>query len=205
MSAALINPNRALIFRITHIANLPWLLDHGLHCRNSAEFDPNFINIGNPDLIARRQLRHVPVPPGGTLSDYVPFYFTPYSLMLFNIKTGYGGVPRQPNDHIVILVSSLRKAAELGPGSDRGQKRLNLAPRSSRAWASRCPIHRNPSVLCTHCSPVPPATLAPQPRPLPNPKSKVKSQKFHVTLERLTRYILLMYHTLRSRTTEYMQ
>ena len=34
--------------------------------------------------------------------------------MLFNIKTGYGGVPKQPNDQIVILVSSLRKVAELG-------------------------------------------------------------------------------------------
>jgi hypothetical protein len=56
----------------------------------------------------------VPVPPGGTLSDYVPFYFTPYSIMLYNIKTGYGGVPREPNDDIVILVSSLRKVAELG-------------------------------------------------------------------------------------------
>ena len=108
-----LNPEKALIFRVTHIANVPWLLDHGLHCRNSAEFDPNFRNIGNPDLIVRRHLRHVPVPPGGTLSDYVPFYFTPYSIMLYNIKTGYGGVPRQPNDQVVILVSSLRKVAEL--------------------------------------------------------------------------------------------
>jgi hypothetical protein len=34
--------------------------------------------------------------------------------MLYNIKTGYGGVPRQRNEDIVILVSSLRKVAELG-------------------------------------------------------------------------------------------
>ena len=109
-----LNPEKALIFRITHIANVPWLLDHGLHCRNSSEFDPDFLNIGNPDLISRRHHRPVPVTPGGTLSDYVPFYFTPYSIMLYNIKTGYGGVPRQSSDQIVILVSSLRKVAELG-------------------------------------------------------------------------------------------
>jgi hypothetical protein len=109
-----LNPEKALIFRITHIANVPWLLDHGLHCRNSVEFDPNFRNIGNPDLISRRHQRTVPAAPGGTLSDYVPFYFTPYSIMLFNIKTGYGGVPKQPNHQIVILVSSLRRVAELG-------------------------------------------------------------------------------------------
>jgi ssDNA thymidine ADP-ribosyltransferase DarT-like protein len=109
-----LNPEKALIFRITHIANVPWLLDHGLHCRNSSEFDPNFHNIGNPDLISRRHHRTVPVTPGGTLGDYVPFYFAPYSIMLYNIKTGYGGVPKQPKDQIVILVSSLRRVAELG-------------------------------------------------------------------------------------------
>lgn len=109
-----LNPDKALIFRITHIANVPWLLEHGLHCRNSPEFDPNFRNIGNPELISKRHTRVVPIPPGGTLSDYVPFYFTPYSIMLYNIHTGYGGVPPVPNDDIVILVSSLRKVAEMG-------------------------------------------------------------------------------------------
>ena len=109
-----LNPDKALIFRITQIANLPWLLDHGLHSRNSPEFDPNFRNIGNPELIAKRHLRAVPVLPGGTLSDYVPFYFTPYSIMLFNIKTGYGGVPHVSNKDIVILVSSLHHLAKIG-------------------------------------------------------------------------------------------
>lgn len=109
-----LNPEKALIFRITHIANVPWLLDHGLHCRNSPEFDPNFRNIGNPDLISKRHTRPVPIPPGGTLSDYVPFYFTPYSIMLYNIHTGYGGVPPLPNDDIVIFVSSLPKVASMG-------------------------------------------------------------------------------------------
>jgi hypothetical protein len=64
---------RALIFRITHIDNVPWMLDHGVHCRSSDVFDPNYRNIGNPDLIARRTSRAVHIPPGGTLSDYVPF------------------------------------------------------------------------------------------------------------------------------------
>jgi hypothetical protein len=46
------------------------------------------------------------VPPGGTLSDYIPFYFTPYSIMMYNIRTGYG-VKQVPNEDIVIFVSSL--------------------------------------------------------------------------------------------------
>lgn len=107
-------PEKALVFRITHIDNVPWILDHGLLCRNSPDFDPNFRNIGNPELIERRHHRTVPIPPGGTLSDYVPFYFTPSSIMLYNLKTGWGGVARVPQREIVVLVSSLRLLAERG-------------------------------------------------------------------------------------------
>ena len=82
----------AYIFRITHINNVPWLLANGVHCRNSIDRDPNFHEIGNPDLIDKRAHRVVLVGPGGTLSDYVPFYFTHYSPMLYNIKTGYHGL-----------------------------------------------------------------------------------------------------------------
>jgi len=109
-----LTPEKALIFRITHITNVPWILGHGLHCRNSPESDPNFRPIGNLDLIAKRNRRVVPIEPGGTLSDYVPFYFTPYSIMLFNIKTGYAGVPHLPNAEIALLVSSLHRVVELG-------------------------------------------------------------------------------------------
>ncbi len=110
----LLNPEKALIFRITHRDNVPWILENGLHARSGALKDPNFRPIGNTDLIARRALHTVPAGPGGTLSDYIPFYFTPFSIMLLNIKTGYNGVPQIPNEEIAIVVSSLRKAMELG-------------------------------------------------------------------------------------------
>ncbi len=78
-----------------------------MKCRNLASAE-GYIPIGNPDLIERRVGREVPIPPYGTLSDYVPFYFTPFSPMLYNIKTGYG-VERKRNKDIVIFVSSLHK------------------------------------------------------------------------------------------------
>lgn len=106
-----LTPEKGLIFRITHIANVPWILDHGLHCRNSPERDPNYAEIGNPELIEKRRHRTVPVPPGGVLSDYIPFYFTPYSPMLYNIKTGHNGITRRPMGQIVIMVSALPKLA----------------------------------------------------------------------------------------------
>jgi hypothetical protein len=113
MSANL-NPDKALIFRIVHCDNLPWILDHGLYAKNGEKMDPNYRDIGNPDLIDKRSRRAVPIPPGGTLSDYVPFYFTPFSIMMLNIKTGYGGVKHVPNQEIAILVSSLHRVKELG-------------------------------------------------------------------------------------------
>jgi hypothetical protein len=108
-----LSPTKALIFRIVHRDNLPWILDNGVHARSGEMFDPNYRNIGNPDLIDKRSQRVVEVGPGGTLSDYVPFYFTPFSPMMYNIRTGYGGIPQVPNEEIVILVSSLFKISEL--------------------------------------------------------------------------------------------
>ena len=109
-----LTPERALIFRITHIRNVPWLLRNGVCCRSGALHDPGFVEIGNPDLIAKRPHRTVPIPPGGNLSDYVPFYFTPHSPMLLNILTGYNGVVQRTKSEIVVLVSSLHRLAERG-------------------------------------------------------------------------------------------
>ena len=110
---SLISRAKSLIFRITHVDNVPWLLAHGMHCRTAPQRDPNFREIGNPDLIVKRARRVVPMPPGGTLGDYVPFYFTPFSPMLYNLKTGYKGMRQTPMAEIVILVSSLPRVAAL--------------------------------------------------------------------------------------------
>lgn len=109
-----LNPEKALIWRIVHRRNLPWVLQHGLHCGNSPERSAEWVSIGNPELIAKRSVRRVPIAPGGTLGDYVPFYFTPFSVMLRNIHTGWNGIQQVPNDDILILVSSLRRVSELG-------------------------------------------------------------------------------------------
>jgi hypothetical protein len=108
MSKELLNPDKALIFRIVHRDNLDLVLQTGCHCRNSVEAKTGYAEIGNLELIAKRAQRTVPCGPGGTLSDYVPFYFTPFTPMLYNIKTGYGA-PQKPLEDIVILVSSLRR------------------------------------------------------------------------------------------------
>lgn len=110
-----LNPERARIFRIVHLSNVPGILDRGgLHCQNSADSDPNYVNIGNASLIDKRMRRHVPIPPYGPLSEYVPFYFTPFSIMMYNIKTGYGGITRRDIRDIVMFVSSVHRLKEIG-------------------------------------------------------------------------------------------
>lgn len=110
MSKAL-NPQKALIFRIVHKDNIEPIIMDGCFCRNLGK--TSYVEIGNQELIQKRNSRPVPCGPGGTLSDYVPFYFTPYSPMLYAIKTGHG-VPKKPVSEIVILISSLPLLSKQG-------------------------------------------------------------------------------------------
>lgn len=107
-----LNPQKALIWRIVHRDNIPWILDNGLHCGNSEIQSVHWVNIGNPELINKRSIHPVPVGMGGRLNDYVPFYFTPFSPMMKNIHSGYGGIKQRPNDEIVILVSNLYRVKD---------------------------------------------------------------------------------------------
>jgi hypothetical protein len=109
-----LNAANGLIFRITHRDNVPWILDNGLHCRNSKSSDPNFVQIGNADLINKRHNKAAKGPYGGTLSDYVPFYLTPLSPMFYNINTGWNGITKRSNDEIAICHSSLTDLTKHG-------------------------------------------------------------------------------------------
>ncbi len=64
-----LNPEKALIWRIVHRDNLPWILEHGLHCGNSQIRSEQWITIGNTELISKRADHAVPLPPGGTLNE----------------------------------------------------------------------------------------------------------------------------------------
>ena len=112
--ALILSAEKALIFRITHIANVPWLLKHGLHCESAEMKDPAFVRIGNLELILKRSSRRVPISPGGVLADYIPFYFTPHSAMLFKIETGNGGIKQFHKSEIVFIVSDLHGLKEFG-------------------------------------------------------------------------------------------
>lgn len=75
-------------------------------------FNPQFVGIGNSDIIARRSNKQVLVSPNGHLSDYVPFYLGARSKMLFQICTGYN-VPKQNQSNIIYLLSSINRILQL--------------------------------------------------------------------------------------------
>jgi len=97
---------KALIFRIIHRDNIESLFRDGLKSRASVGADADYTPIGNEEIIDRRQGKHVPIGTGGNYSEYIPFYFTPFSIMMHNIVTGYN-VPKRARKDIIIAVASL--------------------------------------------------------------------------------------------------
>ena len=100
-----LQPTIVKVYRIVHIDNIEYLLKYGMFSRAHINADPNYINIGDSDLIAKRHDYPVGInPPGGALGEYVPFYFGRLSPMLLNIKTGYRGIKQRSQSDMVYIV-----------------------------------------------------------------------------------------------------
>ena len=120
------------ILHFTRVEHLPLIVEHGLlaDARAAAHLK---VEIGNRGIKAQRSRRAVPVPPGGVVADYVPFYYAPRSPMMFAIH--HGNVPTYSEgcDRLVYLVTSLERLwrAGLRPvGTDRNAV-LDIAAFSS--------------------------------------------------------------------------
>jgi hypothetical protein len=87
---AMINGNKKYCYRIAHIENLDYILDRGFVTKHHAQASSQYIHIGNREIIDVRSDMPVRMANYGDIGDYVPFYFTPRSIMLYNIITGTG-------------------------------------------------------------------------------------------------------------------
>jgi len=102
------------IYHITHFSHLGSIIREGcLRCDREAQ-ELCSVRIGHAHIKSRRMKRPVPLPPGGTLGDYVPFYFAPRSPMLYAIDRGavegYAGGQAE----VLHLVSSVEAVVEGG-------------------------------------------------------------------------------------------
>ncbi|EWM14880.1 DUF4433 domain-containing protein [Kutzneria sp. 744] len=104
-----VGPPELRVFHFTHVDNVPSLIESGAllaDCllRRTAHA---FAEIGNPEIKARRRAVRVPVPPGGVVGDYVPFYFAPQSPMLFQVAGQQAALGAKVQDHLIYLVSKV--------------------------------------------------------------------------------------------------
>jgi hypothetical protein len=82
----ILNQHKNFCYRIYHIQNLPHILENGLCSKHHPAASAGFISIGNPSIISARDSTMVKINGYGNIGEYIPFYFTPRSMMLFNIK-----------------------------------------------------------------------------------------------------------------------
>lgn len=109
------NSSKNFCFRIIHRDNLTYVLRHGLVTKHHPSADPAFVSIGNPEIIDVRDTTAVKFAGYGNIGDYVPFYLTPRSIMLFNIVTGYYApkVPQRSKAEILVLRCKMDVLAKL--------------------------------------------------------------------------------------------
>lgn len=111
-----LGPDPAWIFHISHIDNLPAILQHGgLYCENEVNRQSlGFKRIGYEKLKGRRAQKAVPIAPLGTLADYVPFYFAPRSPMLFAISKDLVEGYSEGQEPILYLIGKAVDVAKAG-------------------------------------------------------------------------------------------
>ena len=102
------------IYHITHIRNLVSIIRQGGLCCDTltAERALNPVGIAHSHIKERRARRRVLAGPGGTLADYVPFYFAPRSPMLYTIDRGNVVGYTEGQHPIVHLVASAERIAQ---------------------------------------------------------------------------------------------
>lgn len=109
------------VYHFTHVTNLPSVIEHGLLSDTLAS---NLLEteIGNRTIKAQRARRAVPIPPGGVVADYVPFYYATRSPMMYAIHRGNVETYTDGCDRLVYLRVSLDRLLAWHPavvGTDR--------------------------------------------------------------------------------------
>jgi hypothetical protein len=96
---------------MTHVDNIPHILEYGITHINSPNSNPDYIGIGDSSLIDRRS--SFELNNGRKLGEYIPFYFWYRMPMLFVIQKGYNGVKATLPKDIVYCVSTIQMILSL--------------------------------------------------------------------------------------------
>jgi hypothetical protein len=110
----LTTPTCGLLFHFTHIDNLEDLLAEGVLLSDTEVQGTELLSVeaGQQEIKERRRSMPVTCDPGGVVADYVPFYFSTRSPMMY--KLWQGGVPSftGPIGDLVYLITDVSTLAE---------------------------------------------------------------------------------------------
>lgn len=105
------------IYRMTHIENIPHILQYGITHKDSPNANATFVNIGDVSLISTRSNKLVRIDNGDfskahvpniNLGNFIPFYFGIRMPMLYVMQSGGNFVEKAtPPKDIVYLVCSV--------------------------------------------------------------------------------------------------
>ena len=105
-------PRPTPIYHITHIDNLPNILAAGgLRCKSDSSRTET-VSIAYENIQQRRSARAILLDPKGTLHDYVPFYFSTRSPMLYTIAKGNVSTFQGRQADIIYLASTVQNVID---------------------------------------------------------------------------------------------
>jgi hypothetical protein len=96
------------VMHFTRVEHLPTIIKSGLVSDTRARATrATQIEIGHASIKERRRRLAVDVGPGGFVGDYVPFYFSPRSPMMYTLHRGNVDTYQDGFDRVVYLVTTL--------------------------------------------------------------------------------------------------
>ena len=104
--------NSILLYRMTHVENIPHILKHGITHITSTHKNKKYVPIGDGNLISRRN--EFAMANGKLLGNYIPFYFGPKMPMLFVLQRGYNGVTPVSGKDVVYCIASVMSLKATG-------------------------------------------------------------------------------------------
>lgn len=102
---------------MTHIANIPHILQYGIVHSSSPDKNPDYVPIGDKTLIDFRRTKKIQINVDQTilLGDFIPFYFGVRMPMLYVMQRGGNFVEKAYNPEEIIYVAiSLKKILDKG-------------------------------------------------------------------------------------------
>ena len=103
--------SKTYLYRMTHIENIPHILQYGITHATSPNANPAYVPIGDSSIISTRN--QFVLNNGRQLGEYIPFYFGKRTPMLYVIQNGYNMLEPTPAENIVYCCTSVQKILDL--------------------------------------------------------------------------------------------